>query len=193
MPPIHREKSLDEYCNDSNANITAENKAAHGITVKNATFPLINTVGTRTKNISEGSSHSNSSSLSDPLESSSGNTTTSSCSPISRGSLTKISQQINTDCSSPDNVAYASSIINEPTCSNVNGVSHKVNSSDFSKGDLANIKMEIHDVNQDITNPIISQIDTNEIDNSQNFHHHNCQIMESVNFQATTIPSIFQG
>ena len=193
MPPIHREKSLDEYCNNSNAVvITPDNKSAYNTAARNA-IRFSTAEETRTKRVSEGSSHSSSSSSSDPFESSSINQSLSS--PISKSSFSSVAGNVKTDCLYSLNVTNSSNnlvIHNSASEMKFNNIGTKVNNSILQKRVLNDMKMEMHETNQEHPGVIYAQKDIKTIPSHPNFPSANCQITDKSHFQSTTISNLFQ-
>ena len=187
MPPIHREKSLDEYCNNSNAIPTVVKKTS--TTSRNAIHSSI-TEETRTKRVSEGSSHYNCSSSSDPFESSNANPSLSSP-PISKSSFASVSGNVKSDCLHHVNSQSVNCVIHNSSEVKFNDVGTKVNNPMLEKGVLNDIKMEMHGQNQEHPCGIYAQKDIKTIPNHPNISSNNCQITDEPHFQQTTISNLF--
>ena len=140
MPPIHREKSLDEYCSGSSAINTATNKRnIWNSTVTNSLQLSPPPDATRAKRVSEGSSNSNCSSSSDIVE-----TDSLKASPIPKNTFNSEACSVKSDCMySTNNINSSSDILN--TSGEIafqNGAHNKVYNQMVVKTVLNDIKME---------------------------------------------------
>ena len=198
MPPIHREKSLDEYCINSNANNLMKNKRNQMWNPTNGKMvqlsaPSDNEDATRTKRVSEGSSNSNCSSSSDNFADGNNCLQSSPASKNTAYSSSTSSSVIKSDClysssttnsnfinsHSPDNVPLSDSVDNKNTnCMRIKTV-------------LNDIKMELQDVHQEHHNNYYFQNDSKETPMQQNFTNNPFQVPTASNYQAENLPGQF--
>ena len=197
MPPIHREKSLDEYCITSNANNLMKNKRNQmWNTTKNGKMARLSVPteeeASRTKRVSEGSSNSNCSSSSDNYtESNNGlqtppapkNNPGYSCSSSSSGmksSCLYASNNTNSNIlssQSTDIIPYSDSVGNKDTnCMKAKTV-------------LNDIKMELQETQQN--REYYFQNNSKQIQLQQNYASNTFQFPTTSNFQSTNLQSQF--
>ena len=186
MPPIHREKSLDEYCNNSNVNVPTNKRNSWNSAVKNG-IQLSPPDATRTKRVSEGSSNSNCSSSSDTFEANNLKP-----SPIPKNTLSNASScSLKSDCLYASSNSTSNGLIHNSAEMQFNNIENKVKSSVTSKHVLNDIKMEMQDLNQEHCSDVFFQKELKPIQTPQNFGTDNFSISETANFSPASLPNQF--
>ena len=174
MPAIHREKSIDEYCNSSNTTVASSNKAnVWSGYAKNGLQLSPSNAAERSKRVSEGSSNSNCSSSSDNFE---GNNTN--ASPNSKRVFNNTPRGLKSDCLYPSDIVSPSVTINNPSQMQFNEAERKVNDSIVGKKVLNDVKMEMDNLAHDHQER--NTYEQKPIQENLDF--------PSCNFQATGIP-----
>ena len=193
MPPIHREKSLDEYCNNSLTLFASEKKTGHktsSTNVGNLSAPD----STQVQRVSEGSPHSNGSTSSDTFEDSNNVRKQPLSSPTSETSFTtRMSGNAKPDCLHSINVTNSNTVLYDD-CSQVKfgNAEMKVTASSFRKSVLNDIKMGIHNSSQDHPGTVYAHRDVKTIHNHSQLPSTSCQISDQPQFESASISSLFQ-
>ena len=190
MPPIHREKSLDEYCNNSLTLFASEKKTGHKVSSTNVSNSSV-TDSSQVQRVSEGSPHSNGSTSSDTFEDSNNVRQQPLSSPISF--TTRMSGNAKPDCMHSINVTNSNTVMYDD-CSQVKfcNAEMKVTAPSFRKGVFNDIKMGIHNSSQDHPGTVYAHRDVKTIHNHSHLPSTSCQISDQPQFESASISSLFQ-
>ena len=200
MPPIHREKSLDEYCITSNASNPIKNKrnqiwnSTNNAKMARLSVPM-DEDSSRTKRVSEGSSNSNCSSSSENYAESNNrlqsppapknNLGYNSCSSSNGIKSNRLYSSNNSNSNflsshSNDSLAFSDSVVNKSiNCMKAKAV-------------INDMKMELqgtqhHEQHRDL----YFQNSSKEIPMQQNYTNNHFPFPTTSNFQQTNLPSQF--